>query len=434
MKNPLPIFLISFLLLGLYQPNYNFSQEKSATDLNTIYKTAMDAYQSKDFSIYLESFKTLDRLRPNHPVIMYNLAAGYSLNKQAPEAILYLKKLILIDANPKIADDKDFEPLRQTPAFKALLQEIKRIRTPISNSRPAFTVKDRGLHPESVAYDPVKKIFYLGSVHKRKIVYLDSTGKVVDFTRQGQDGLDAVMGIRIDSKNRHLWAASNALPNMTGFEKKDEGRTGVFKYHLDSRKLVKKYILDEGPGHGFDDVALHPRGDVYISGTRRIYRINAHRDQLELFLTDSPFRSLQGIDFCGQGEKIIAADWTSGLYLIDIASKKVAHKILPPPDISLKGIDGLYYLKKSNSFIAIQNGIKPMRVMRFYLDSQFKKVTRYTVIERANPLLNEPTLGVFVGKTFYYIANSPWQGYTKNFTLLPPEKLQDIVVLKAFIK
>jgi hypothetical protein len=155
---------------------------------------------------------------------------------------------------------------------------------------------------------------------------------------------------------------------------------------------------------------------------------------MERFISDPRFRSLQGMDFCDNGKKIIAADWSNGLYLIDIATQKVISTIKHPKNISLKGIDGLYYLKAGNSLIAIQNGAKPMKVMQLFLDPTFQTVTRFKVLEKANPVFNEPTLGVIVGKTLYYVANSQWGSYAKDSSIFPHEKLQDIIILKLPLK
>ena len=65
------------------------------------------------------------------------------------------------------------------------------------------------------------------------------------------------------------------------------------------------------------------------------------------------------------------------------------------------------YLHKG-SLIAVQNGSAPERVVRFGLDSEFKEVTSEEVIERATSTLGDPTHGVIVGDSFYYIANSGW--------------------------
>lgn len=411
------------------------AQESKGKDLNTLYREGMKALQDKDHATYLQRFKTLDEMRSNHPTIMYHLAAAYALHKKEAEALAYLKKLMVFDANKKILSDTAFDHIKESADFKEIAKRIKELHQPEGSSTVAFTIKERDLHPESIAYDPVKKRFYLSSIHKRKIVYIAKDSSLKDFTAQGQDGLDAVLGIRIDAKNRLLWATSSALPNMAGFKKEDKGRTGVFAYHLDTGKLVKKYTLNEGPDHHFDDVAFHPGGDVYVSDARQVYRINSKSDKLEPFYKDEGFLSLQGLAFCDNGLKMFAADWTTGLYLIDVEAKKRIAKVSHPEDISLKGIDGLYYQEESNSLIAIHNGLNPMRVMQYYLSPDFAKVVRVKSIEWANPHFNEPTLGVIVnigsGNEFYYLANSQWRCYDKDNKILPWDKLQDIIILKT---
>jgi hypothetical protein len=73
---------------------------------------------------------------------------------------------------------------------------------------------------------------------------------------------------------------------------------------------------------------------------------------------------------------------------------------------------GMYFYK--NSLIAIQNGIRPHRVVRFFLNKNFDGVERAEIIEANNPLFNEPTLGVLVQGTFYYVANSQWGSFNKT--------------------
>jgi hypothetical protein len=420
--------LLFIFLVGL--PLQIFGQGSSGQDINKLYKEGMKAYQDKDFALYLERFETLNQLRANHPVIMYNLAGAFAMNKVPKKALALLEKLILVNANRKIQEDSDFDNIKDTQGFKDLLKKIELAWKPVNNSKTAFTIKERDLHLESIAYDGVKKRFYVSSVHKRKILTLNEKGKWVEFTTQGQDGLYGVLGIRIDAQKRILWASNSAMPQMLGFNKETKGQTAVHAYHLDTGKLLHKYSLADGRDHNFDDVALHPDGSVYVSDTKAIYLIDPVAKRLERFISDPSFRSLQGIDFCDKGTKILAADWSSGLFLIDIKEKKVVSKVSHPDDISLKGIDGLYYLEDSNSLLAIQNGVKPMRVLQLYLDKGFQKVNRYRIHERANPLFNEPTLGVMIGNMFYYVANSQWGAYNKDSSIFPHEKLQDIIILK----
>ncbi len=106
------------------------------------------------------------------PHIMYNLACAYSLNHQKDEAIKYLNKYIAISADENIEKDNDFSYIKNSDEFKALLKKIKELNKPINTSSTAFAIDEKDLHPESIAYDENTGIFYLGSIHKRKIISL----------------------------------------------------------------------------------------------------------------------------------------------------------------------------------------------------------------------------------------------------------------------
>ena len=87
---------------------------------------------------------------------------------------------------------KDFDSLRDSDAFKKLAGKIEAVRAPVANSSVAFTIPEKDLIPEGIAYDPVGGRFYIGSLHKAKIVSLDRDGRSRDFKREREDGLFGV--------------------------------------------------------------------------------------------------------------------------------------------------------------------------------------------------------------------------------------------------
>jgi len=101
-------------------------------------------------------------------------------------------------------------------------------------------------------------------------------------------------------------------------------------------------------------------------------------------------------------------------------------------DVTLKGIDGLVY--DDHALIAIQNGTNPLRVSRYILNPEQNQITQFEIIDRKHPAFNEPTLGVVAGRTFYYIANSQWNGYDLHHEIKPDSLLQDIVILKSKLR
>jgi hypothetical protein len=92
------------------------------------------------------------------------------------------------------------------------------------------------------------------------------------------------------------------------------------------------------------------------------------------------------------------------------------------------GIDGLYAV--GDALIGVQNGVAPYRVVRLHLDRDGRRVVAADVLERARPDYAEPTLGVVVGSTLYYVANSQWERFRDDGTIEAPAELKAPLVLR----
>ncbi len=408
--------------------------------VNELYQEATKAYEEKDFKTFLQHCQSMDSIRDNHPTILYNLACAYSLNQKGSEAVQTLEKLLLIDAKEQIRTEGDFDPIRDSEGFKNILAKMDSIAIPVIHSDTAMVIPAKNLHPESVAYDAKTGDFYLSGFHLRKIVKVDKEGKVSDFIEQAQDGIWAVSGIKIDTIRRWLWATTVAAPQMVDFEESEDGQTGIFKYDIDNGKLLAKYVLKEEEAHWFGDLEIHPNGSIFITDSKQpyIYCIKNESDSLEQFINHTDFVSLQGITFNNIASHLFVADYRNGIFKIDLASLKI-DALDAPKNVSLKGIDGMYFY--NNSLITIQNGLRPMRVIRHYFEddqptfnSQDFGINYSEILDHHHPAFDEPTLGIIVGRNFFYIANSPWAKYEKDGTMFTEDKLSDIVILKTILK
>jgi len=140
-----------------------------------------------------------------------------------------------------------------------------------------------------------------------------------------------------------------------------------------------------------------------------------------------PFTSPQGLALTRDEKRLFVADYSKGLFVIDLRTKKVTN-LAPAPDVTLLGIDGLYTYK--GGLLAVQNGVNPARLVRLFPDRGLSRIERLEVVEANNPAFDEPTLGVMVGDNFYLVANSQWGAIDEQGRLAPPEKLKEHVVLK----
>ncbi len=418
------LLLCSLLLTGAH------AQNVEVKDVRYYTQQAVKAYRAKDFAGYLQNMKQANNLRPNHPTIMYNLAGAYALNANQSEALGLLGKVAAMGLFYPAAEDEDFISIKDSAEFKTLLKSFEANKAPVNHSTVAFTLEEKGLITEGVAYDPAMETFYVSSVHKRKILSINKQGLARDFS-SAQDGLWSVLGMKVDAKRRHLWVASSAIPQMINFAASDKNRAGVFKYDLKTGKLLNKYLLpDTTNAHTFGDLAVHPSGDVYVTDslTAAVYLISKQKDALELYAGPEPFASPQGLDFSADGKQLFVADYGRGIFVCDVKTKKFA-KVEHSESVALIGIDGLYFYK--GSLIAIQNGLRSHRVVRLHLNPEMNRVERLEIIEANHPSFDEPTLGVIAKDSFYFIANSQWGSVNEQGQLAAADKLHRPLILKA---
>jgi tetratricopeptide (TPR) repeat protein len=402
-----------------------------AQDVQGFFNLAKEAYQKKDYNAYYLNLKEANRLHPYHQGILYRLGAAAALTEKSEEAFSYLKKAIAIDANFELNENADLASLKDKKEFGELLALKKEGLSPIINSDTAFVIKDRVLHTEGIEYYPATKTFYLGSIHKRKVIGVNEKGQVSDFTPSDIPELTSVFGLKVDAKRNILWVCSSPIEEMENYD--STKRSGIFKFDLKSKKLISQYKLPGGQRDGiFGDLILNKNGEVFVSDSKNniIWKVNEKTNAMENFFSSADFWNVNGLAFSSDEKFLFISDYVKGPFRLTMSTKELK-PLTNTTDASLKGIDGLYFYK--NHLLAIQNGVSPARVTEYWLDKEMSSVTGLKIIDRAHPAFNEPTLGVLVGSSFYYIANSQWSGYI-NGVQKPFDQLQDIVILKSSLK
>jgi sugar lactone lactonase YvrE len=408
----------SLVLLVLFSSIYLTAQN----DIRTIYGEAMQAYQAKNYIAFLKGFHQLDSLSPMNPTITYNLGAAYARNGEKELALMYGLKAVRMNTSLSPETDEDYaivlsEDDRLTiSALKAELnQEVK-------TGTVAFTNSEKDLHPESVAYDPKSGHFFLNSVRKGKILRYDPKKRTYT---EFSSGHWAVMGMRV--YNNHLWACEVATPEFIGYDEANEGKTALLQFELKSGKLLNRYELTGG--HWLGDVLISKTGTVYASDSRAPIIYTLKNGQLEVFKDfTNDLYNLQGLAFSANERLMYISDYKIGLQVLDLESMTV--QALADDTFLTKGTDGLYFYE--NSLIAIQNGVNPMRVTRYELSADGLSITNQVYLDKARPELGEPTLGVLVGNTLYYVANSPWGAHKDGKFIM--DGLEDNLVMKVDLK
>jgi hypothetical protein len=398
-------------------------------DVRYYSQQAQKAYEEKNYAAYLENMRLAAGLRPGHPTLLYNLAGAYALAGNRPEALAGLSRVAEMGLIYQPEADEDFNSIRETEEFKKILKRFELNKAPTLRSSTAFTIHEKGLITEGVAYDPTEGAFYVSSVRARKIFKVGRDGAATDFATE-QDGLWSAMGMKVDARRRHLWVATAAVPQMLNYRKEEDGQSGVLKFDLRTGKLIKKYVLPNTPRpHWLGDLTLNSRGEVFVTDslTPALYVIREGGDRLEPLIEGAPFVSPQGLAFGADERSLFLADYSKGLFVYDLKSAKLT-QLSSAPNVALLGIDGLYFHK--GDLLAIQNGTRPHRVVRISLSRDRQRAEGLEVMEANNPVFDEPTLGVIVKDNFYYIADSQWGAVDKTGKLASEDKLRDAIILK----
>jgi hypothetical protein len=420
---------VVFLACALSSTQTLLRGQEMQRDARYYSQQARKAYEEKNYAAYLENMSLAAQLRPGNPTLLYNLAGAHALVGNRREALSELARVAEMGLIYRAEMDEDFNSIRDTDEFKKILKRFEANKAPVGRSSTAFTIPEKGLITEGVAYDAAEEAFYVSSVRARKIFKVGKDGATKEFATEG-DGLWSAMGMKVDAKRRHLWVATAAVPQMMNYLKEEDGQSGILKFDLRTGKLIAKYLLPNNPRpHWLGDLTLNSRGDVFVTDslTPALYVLRAGGERLEPLLEGAPLVSPQGLAFNADERSLFLADYSKGLFVYDMKTGSLT-QVIAAPNVALLGIDGLYFYR--GSLVAIQNGTRPHRVVRISLSPDLKRAEKLETIEANNSLFDEPTLGVIVRDNFYYVADSQWGAVDKNGKVASPDKLRETVILK----
>lgn len=380
-------------------------------------RAALRAYQAKDYPGFLRHMRDVHAREPDLPRQIYNLAAAEALAGSPEEAVKLLHRLTAMGLSFAIDRDDDFRALRGRADFQAEVRAMKANLAPRGRGEPAFTLRERELLTEGVAYDAATRTVFVSSVRHRKIVAIDERGRQRDFIAEGQDGVAGVFGMAVDPARRTLWAASTALPHMIGYRPEDKDRSGLRRYDLATGKQIASYpVPHDGRPHALGDVIVSSRGDAYTtdSASPTIYRVAAGGRALEV-VVEGGFDSLQGLALSPDERTLYVADYGRGVAAVSLADRKVA-RLAVAPGIAATGIDGLYLHR--GRLIATQNGLEPRRVIAFDLDrGPDRPATRLVaqhVVLSGDPRIADLSLAAIAGDALYLNAAAGWDHYGED--------------------
>lgn len=378
-----------------------------AQSIGELFQEGIEAYDAKKFELYRDRMFHIDSIRPNYPAVVYNLAGGYSLTGNFEQSILTLENYILMDATKDFTQDDDFKAVLSRPEFDRIAS-LQQVLTKEIKPLESIELEILSSHPESIAYSTSFESFFIGGVRDGKIWQVGNNNVPKLFSNSPKNSW-SVMGLALSHDEEILWACTSSMTNFEGFDENEKGSASVLKYNAKSGKLLDSYVL---PGnHNFGDLIADKFGNVFISDgvENSFYKIGTNSNRLELFLKLAPtIFNIQGLAFNEDQKVIYFSDYIDGIYSVDLLTKELSKLKVESDEILLKGIDGLYFYK--DSLIALHNGTKPNRVVKYSLSKNGARILTHEIRVQGG-ILGEPTQGVIVDDSFYFISNSPWNAY-----------------------
>jgi hypothetical protein len=106
----------------------------------------------------------------------------------------------------------------------------------------------------------------------------------------------------------------------------------------------------------------------------------------------------------------------------------VVERVAVPLGATLLGIDGLR--RSGDLLVAVQNGVRPNRVISMWLAPDGRKVGAVTTLDRPAVMEGEPTIGAVRGDRYLYVSSSAWPFWTEQGQRISPERPLPPVVVR----
>jgi hypothetical protein len=297
----------------------------------------------------------------------------------------------------------------------------------------AFTIPEKDLIPEGIAFDPSTGEFYLSSIFKDKVVKV-SKGKTTDLFPKGHEGFQGGVGLHVDHKRRILWTCSG---NIMG----DKFRRAIHAFDLNTMKVLKKVVHPIDTMRRFyNDLVIADDGSVFITDTfdNSLWKWSLDMespDDKDIGPVKLPLDDIvefpNGIVITPDNEYLIVAT-ARGLKRVNINTNHVELLQKPEGSLSSAGLDGIEYYK--GSIIAVQNGYNKnsdMKLVRYFLSKDHDKIEKIVVLDTGNKYFDVPTTLTIVNDEVFVIANSQLDNLDQEkMKIKAPEKLTETFVLK----
>jgi len=370
---------------------------------------AEEAYAQKDYAAAKAALRAALDLRPDSPRYLRMLAAVSALSGDDDSALAALNQIAALGVATTIERDADFATLQGSAEFRRIQQRFADNRAPTGQAVVMEKLPGRTGIIEGLAYRSRTGELFLGDVHHRCIWRREPDGRVTRYSAEDEE-LFGVFGLALDEPRNTLWAATTALPEMTGFNVELQGLAALAEFNLANSELRRVVHLPlDGRDHGLSDLVVAPDGTVYATDSISpiVWQLAPGAEEFEIAAQSPLFGSLQGVIL--ERRTLIVADYTNGLFTIDLDRREV-QAIPTPKNHTLIGIDGIVAVP--GGIVVTQNGTDPQRVLHLTLAPNLRSITNVAVLASGQPELQDLGLITLMDSVPTLIANAGWEGFS----------------------
>ena len=211
-----------------------------------------------------------------------------------------------------------------------------------------------------------------GSLHR-----VDASGTTTMMWRESEPSR-RMLGVRNDPTRKVVWACS------TGPDER-EPHSELLRISLQP-SAVQRFRMPDVRSL-CNDVALLPGGAVAVSDSQRggVWLLTESGEWRALVAPDV-LGYPNGLTYFARLQRLLVAD-LRGLWAIDLGGD--IRQVAAPAGTFVGGVDGLY--SAGNELLAIQNGLRPHRVLRIRIAARQPQVAGIEVLASNLPELAEMT-------------------------------------------
>ena len=379
-------------------------------DWHALNHQAAQQAKARDYAGLHDTLLQLAPAMPGSPTIVYNLAASAARLGHPDEAVAALARLADAGLSYDVAADDDFASLAERADFRALRERLAANKNAIGAATRLMAFAAVDALPESLAWDARTRRLFVSDVRHCEIRVVADPTRAPATDRRFARLPASVFALAIDAKRHRLWAtiATVAQADGCGEGAPSAERTALLALDLRTGRVLQR--IEGGLPGVLGDMLVADDGTVVVTESVHgaVLRLRPGATAFDRLDVAGDFVSPQTPALSADGRTLVVPDYVRGIAQVDLGACPCgARWPANGPGVFTAGIDGL--VRDGATLVAVQNGTSPPRVIRFADD-----LARQQVLESGTAGFGEPTHGVVVGRSLWFISDVGWDRFEES--------------------